>query len=1094
MTSRPELLSARRLPTAGLARALNFGERRSARRALRGADADHHDTCAPKLAAWSERVAPGAPGRFPIRLGLAGLELATAPALFVDPDPALLHEHPWIRFLEQAREQIWSLHGRGDDAPLLPFMNATDPLPFEEIMLGFVVAATNGLPAAGASEWRRLSPRAVHQLQHSLLARLVMAAVPVLDVSWTRFCGTQRSGIRRGPVSAPASDQRVLYRRFCTVLRGDALGFIFKEFPVLARMLSEISLQWVNTTTTLLARLDADWPLLSRTFFGGRDAGPAIALETDLSDSHGGGGSVVRLEFANASSIIYKPKDIAMERAFFDFLATLPSHGLACELRTPVVLPRSGYGWAEAVTPLEVTDESDAKLYFYRAGVLICATWMLCGTDGNSDNLLACGAHPVLVDAETLLHPEARSLETFQHPSAFVTRRLRDSVLATGLVPTWFRMTAGTGLDPSGLGGTGDQRSLYRVFQVRDINSDAMRLELDFGKLKVRANAPRHAGRDLSPLDYIDVMEAGFRAAYGAIQANKASVRKFLLAEFGGLEGRFLLRSTPSYALLLQRSTHPSFMRCGAEHNLLFETLYAGRLEEFAARPALAGIVAGEIEALLRRDIPMFHCTTDSTSLILEDGSEIADFFEQSGLDRALDRLDQLGGQGEQEQVEILRMAVHGRFPIRSAAGVDYRQANSDEADTPPLTREELVKGAEAITDEIQAHALPAPEGRLDWIALSVGEPGQRIPEGIGLDLYDGAVGVAFFVSALFKVTADPRHAELAHRILQPLVAILRQTESRDSLLATAPIGGAAGLGSLVYALVQISGFLADRTLLEAARVVADAVTPDGIEADRSLDVIQGAAGAILGLVPLYEATGDQSVLASCRRCGDHLLMNGELIAGDGRYWHTLFGRRLAGFSHGSAGISYALLRLFGVTGDERYLRAAEEGIRAEDSMFDVGRRNWPDRRTDVDAFMSTWCHGATGIGLARLGGLEYYDEPQVRADIEIAIERTLETYFDDFDQLCCGTSGRTEFLLEAGLRLGRGELVSQARRLHARLCRDAVRDGFCLETHAPRSLFRPGLFLGMAGIGYTMLRLAAPAELPCVLLWESRRGARVNP
>ena len=30
-----------------------------------------------------------------------------------------------------------------------------------------------------------------------------------------------------------------------------------------------------------------------------------------------------------------------------------------------------------------------------------------------------------------------------------------------------------------------------------------------------------------------------------------------------------------------------------------------------------------------------------------------------------------------------------------------------------------------------------------------------------------------------------------------------------------------------------------------------------------------------------------------------------------------------------------------------------------------------------------------------------------------------------------------------------------------------------------------PGLFNGLAGIGYQMLRLAAPGRIPSVLLWE---------
>jgi lantibiotic modifying enzyme len=33
--------------------------------------------------------------------------------------------------------------------------------------------------------------------------------------------------------------------------------------------------------------------------------------------------------------------------------------------------------------------------------------------------------------------------------------------------------------------------------------------------------------------------------------------------------------------------------------------------------------------------------------------------------------------------------------------------------------------------------------------------------------------------------------------------------------------------------------------------------------------------------------------------------------------------------------------------------------------------------------------------------------------------------------------------------------------------------------------VYNPGLFQGMAGIGYQLLRLACPDELPSLLLWE---------
>ena len=57
-------------------------------------------------------------------------------------------------------------------------------------------------------------------------------------------------------------------------------------------------------------------------------------------------------------------------------------------------------------------------------------------------------------------------------------------------------------------------------------------------------------------------------------------------------------------------------------------------------------------------------------------------------------------------------------------------------------------------------------------------------------------------------------------------------------------VGGATGLGSIVYALTVMSKCLRDDELLADAHVAADLFTDDLIAADKELDVIGGSAGA----------------------------------------------------------------------------------------------------------------------------------------------------------------------------------------------------------------------------------------------------------
>ena len=89
-----------------------------------------------------------------------------------------------------------------------------------------------------------------------------------------------------------------------------------------------------------------------------------------------------------------------------------------------------------------------------------------------------------------------------------------------------------------------------------------------------------------------------------------------------------------------------------------------------------------------------------------------------------------------------------------------------------------------------------------------------------------------------------------------------------------------------------------------------------------------------------------------------------------------------------------------------------------------------------------------------------------------------------DKDFLCCGNSAVIDFLLEAGFKTKNERLVEEARSRMAAVIERAARNGhyLCLP-RTMNPIFSPGLFYGVAGIGYEMLRLAAPGRIESVLL-----------
>ena len=129
---------------------------------------------------------------------------------------------------------------------------------------------------------------------------------------------------------------------------------------------------------------------------------------------------------------------------------------------------------------------------------------------------------------------------------------------------------------------------------------------------------------------------------------------------------------------------------------------------------------------------------------------------------------------------------------------------------------------------------------------------------------------------------------------------------------------------------------------------------------------------------------------------------------------------------------------------------------------------------------MTAWCHGAAGIGLARLACLRHLDDPLIRGEIDVALRTTRAEGFGWSHTLCHGDLGNLELLAEAGRTLADPYWRGEAERVGSALLETTRRHGrICAN---PVGVESPGLMTGLAGVGYGFLRLAGPARVPCLL------------
>jgi type 2 lantibiotic biosynthesis protein LanM len=966
-------------------------------------------------------------------------------------------------------------------ASLLP-IDQNNPIVFEDVLLPAVIVAREQLLTRLGSEdpLLMLSEAAVQALERSLLQRLATLCTKTLDFEFSQVRPFGQNLLNLLGLETEDNNHKTHYTQFVNRLLQDGLLTFFQKYPVLGRLVATAINFWVEFVAEFLQRLAEDRTEIVGVFNSKIDRlGKVAAIKTSLSDPHKGGRSVILLTFESGLKLVYKPKDLGLEVAFNQFLTWCNQHSQLLDFKIIQVFNQNGYGWVEYVEHQGCMDEAAASRFYQRAGMLLCILYALRGTDCHSENLIASGEHLVLIDMETLLHHEANVIENsplIQELKGTVTQQFWDSVLRTGLLPRWdFSSDRSVAYDISGLGSSDSQPTPRKVPRWQAINTDNMYQRYEFVTFPLEKNVPRLGEIALSANDYQVEIATGFEQMYRFLMVNQDRLlaKASPLVAMQDQQIRFIFRATQIYGTTLQNISAPDYLKHGVDYSIELERLsYAFLVAQ--EKPDAWPILSAELRAMEQLDIPFFTASAASDELIVSKNQVIQHYFRQPSYQQVVNQLQAFDETDLCRQVAI----IQGSFYAKMAQTSSQKSQQWDVESLPLLNSEEFIQSARAIAVELETRAIPDVEGSVNWIGLGYELKAERFQLKVLNDsLYDGRCGVALFLAALYQVSGESRFANLALRALQPLRQQIPtlDLESGQRTARLSGIGGASGLGSMIYTFVKVSQFLNNADILQDAQALSDWMTPEVIAADKQLDIISGAAGAILGLLSLYGVTKEAAVLEKAIACGQHLLTQ-----------HRLDETRLTGFSHGAAGISYALLRLYAVTCDRNYLEVALEGIEYERSVFSESNANWPDFRGLKPSFLTQWCHGAAGIGLARLGSFKIVKTPEIEREIEIAVQTTHRYGLQAMDHLCCGNLGRVEVLLVGGQCCSRPDWHQAAFQNATNIVARARRNGaYQLFSNLPNSVFNPGFFQGTAGIGYQLLRLAQPEELPSILLWE---------
>jgi len=1042
------------------------------------------DLAARRLAAWCRSCASGDWSLFERRLDRDGWSIGQALARFATvrrkasaAAPAWIDDAIWI----EAALQSVSENGKAD-GPREHF----EPCAFEDLFTAVVEQAERLLWSdVDARAFDNFNESARACLRRSLLKQLSGLSAPAIYERFDRarkVCGTPALDAAE---SQPGAG-KARYNQFIAEMKAGGFRRLFEDTPVLLRLLALSTRQWIDTSREMILRLDADLPTLRRDILqshGGRVA----KIVRDLSDPHDGGHSVQIVGFADGSRVVYKPKDLQVDVAWRNLIERLNRVHPPVELKAMRAIAQDGYGWTEFIDHTGCADQAGCSRFFRRAGAWLALFHCFAATDMHHENMVAVGDHPVPIDLEMILQATAEERKAREpEGQAFdaAVETLANSVTMVGLLPAYTRSAENTVF---AVGGMRSDWNSKTILGWNQINSDEMRPTKSEVAGKSNPNLPHVDGRYAAFVDHIDDFISGFEDYAKFLLRRRGEAESAGLFDgFAGLPVRKVVRRTQFYYMLLQRLRN---------HRTMDDGVVWSAQADFVARLAdwenifdpFWRLQLVERSALLELNVPRFMSMSDGTEIRDATGMSI-DTESISGMDRARARVRSFDERDIAWQVEIIR---HNTSSISKSAGrpltiVEPRDVLRSDASA-ESAREIFVTEADRIVGELSGQAIRRGLGAA-WISLDwLGDSDFFQLVSLGPELYNGVSGIGVFLAAHSRVTGSARSRELALAAVSHLRKNLR-SRNAARMARSMGVGGATGLGSIVYALTVMSECLHGDDLLADAQVAAELFTDDLIAADKHLDVVGGSAGAILGLLRLHRDSQSGEALKAATKCGEHLITQDRLGPLGRRSWVGQgFGpRALNGMAHGAAGFAYALAALSAATGREEFAQAASECIAFENSSYNAERHNWPDLRWGGEpSWPCQWCHGASGIGLGRIaavrrGGL---DAGLVARDIRNAVEGAQRAWPGYVDTLCCGTLGSIEFLCEAGGVLGRGDLRELASKRLLAVAQSAATTGD-YRWHGGKGRFNLGLFRGLAGVGYTLLR-RVNGSLPNVLIWE---------
>lgn len=513
-----------------------------------------------------------------------------------------------------------------------------ESLPFAEFFVEIIALAKSKLNKLIVPNYSYLSESAFRQLERSLLKLLVQLYQETLEFEFQSYrlfylMNDDVTSFQIDESHEKESYERQLYFNFLKEMKSKIVSF-YKEYPILAKLTALSIEKWVDNQSEFLQRLGVDQINLNRCFATNGQLGQVKSVEAFYSNRHHLGRPIFILTFDGGEKVVYKQKNLKIDQNFYNLLTWLNKKGYQTPFKTVKILDRITYGWVEYVHHQPCTKKDEIHRYYQRAGAYLCLVYALNGTDCHRGNLIASGEFPVLIDLETLFIPRINKQQDWEgyYTPSMANKCFLDSVLSTAFLPLWFK------------------------YKRKEINIGGLCKESDGTELGRHKNIPFIDGKTHDVYTFIDDLMNGFTQMYHFIIDHKAE----LLDECGPLTVfrsntvRYIFRNTRLYFQLFCEALLPNHLHSGVEFSKQLDKLYRV-MREKKTQQKFWPIIAKEIEALLKMDLPYFQVDINSDALKLSENEQVEHFFVESGYQRAVNKINRMDKIDLEKQLDYIK-------------------------------------------------------------------------------------------------------------------------------------------------------------------------------------------------------------------------------------------------------------------------------------------------------------------------------------------------------------------------------------------------------------------------------------------------------